>query len=326
MGSGGSAGRLSDPLRPLTSSVRASTLPAGVLSTVHQGSRLNPGASEPSSEGGSRTSPSVSEFLQPSIPRPEGFGVVAPHHRPVDPERLRHLVSLPYGDSTVSPSFHPSGRLDGLPGPAGRPPAGSCSSRFASLSSLRGRGKDVPVQGPLFWSHNCAPSFHKNYGSRFRHPPQVWGQDASLPGRLAHPGLFGARLFTVEGQAPDSMHRTGHPGQPHEMSLVPTQSLVYLGMEIRSLPFIARPTPVRVSNLLRLIEEFLSTPSPPASLWRRLLGHLSSLTLLVSGGMLRMRLLQFCLRDQWDFLDDQFQVSWSPLCREDLLWWARVAQ
>ena len=97
-------------------------------------------------------------------------------------------------------------------------------------------------------------------------------------------------------------------------------------MEIRSLPFIARPTPVRVSNLLRLIEEFLSTPSPPASLWRRLLGHLLSLTLLVSGGMLRMRLLQLCLKDQWDFLDDQFQVSWSPLCRENLLWWARVAQ
>ena len=102
-------------------------------------------------------------------------------------------------------------------GPAGRLPAGSCSSRFASLSSLRGRGKDVPVQGPLFRSHNRAPSLHENYGSRFRHPPQVWGQDASLPGRLAHPGLFEARLFTVEGQAPDSMHRTWHPGQPHEI-------------------------------------------------------------------------------------------------------------
>ena len=109
-------------------------------------------------------------------------------------------------------------------------------------------------------------------------------------------------------------------------SLVPTQSLVYLGMEIRSLPFIARPTPVWVSNLLRLIEEFLSTPSPLASLWRQLLGHLSSLTLLVSCGILRMRLLQLRLKDQWDFLDDQFQVSWSPLCLEGLLWWARVAQ
>ena len=86
-----------------------------------------------------------------------------------------------------------------------------------------------------------------------------------------------------------------------KLFLVPTQSLVYLGMEIRSLPFIARPTPARVSNLLRLIEEFLSTLSPPAFLWRRLLGHLSSLTLLVPGGMLRMRLLQLCLKDQWGF-------------------------
>ena len=109
-------------------------------------------------------------------------------------------------------------------------------------------------------------------------------------------------------------------------SLVPTQSLVYLGMEIQSLPFIARPTPARANNLIRLIEEFLSTPSPLALLWRRLLGHLSSLILLVSGGMIRMRLLQLCLKDQWDFLDDQFQVSWSPLCREELLWWSRVVQ
>ena len=109
-------------------------------------------------------------------------------------------------------------------------------------------------------------------------------------------------------------------------SLVPSQSIVYLGMEILSLPFIARPTPTRADNLIRLIEEFLSTPSPPAFLWRRLLGHLSSLILLVPGGMIRMRLLQLCLKDQWDFLDDQFQVSWSPLCREDLLWWLRKVQ
>ena len=39
-----------------------------------------------------------------------------------------------------------------------------------------------------------------------------------------------------------------------------------------------------------------------------------------------MRLLQLCLKDQWDFLDDQFQVSWSPLCWEDLLWWSKQVQ
>ena len=31
-----------------------------------------------------------------------------------------------------------------------------------------------------------------------------------------------------------------------------------------------------------------------------------------------MRLLLPCLQDQWDFLDDQFQVSWFPLYREFL--------
>ena len=317
LGSGGSAGWLSDPLRPSTSSIRASSLPAGVLPTVHQGSRLNPGA---------LTSPSVSGFLQPSIPRPEGFGVVAPHHRSVDPERLHHLVALPHGDSSVSPSFHPPGRLDGLPGPAGRLPAGSSSSRFASLSSLCGSREVVPVQGPLLRSYNRAPGLHEDYGSRFRHPPQVWGQDASLPGRLAHPGLYRTRLFTIEGQAPVTLHQTWHPGQPHEVvsSSHSVTSVSRHGDSVSA--FYSSTYSRRVNNLLCLIEEFLSTPSPPASLWCRLLGHLSSLTLLVSGGMLRMRLLQLCLKDQWDFLDDQFQISWSPLCREDLLWWARVAQ
>ena len=217
LGSGGTAGWLSDPLRPSTSSIRAPTLPAGVLPTLHQGSRLKPGASRPSSEGGSRTSPSVSGFLQPSLPRQEGFGVLAPHHRFVNPERLHHLVTLPRGDSSVSPEFHPSRRLDDLPGPARRVSSGSSSSRFASFSSFRGRREALPVQGPLLRSYDRTSSLHKDYGTSVRHPPQAWGQDASLPGRLAHPGLFKDSLSSVEGQAPVSLYRTWHPGQSHEV-------------------------------------------------------------------------------------------------------------
>ena len=320
LGSGGSAGRLSDPFRPSTSSFRAPTLPAGVLPTVHQGSRLNPGASTSSSEGGSRTSPSVSGFLQPPIPRPEGFGVVAPHHRPGDPERLRMetpqsvlrsirpgywMVSLDLQDAYLQvPVHHDSRRY----------------LRFV----VEGRTYQFRVlcfglmTAPQVFTRIMAPFsaiLHK-YGVRMLRYLDDWlilasSELACLQSR--------DRLLTVCTELGIQVNLT-------KSSLVPTQSLVYLGMEIRSLPFIARPTPAQVSNLLRLIEEFLSTPSPPASLWRRLLGQLSSLTLLVPGGMLRMRLLQLCLKDQWDFLDDQFQVSWSPLCREDLLWWARVAQ
>ena len=144
-------------------------------------------------------------------------GSWAPHHRSVDPESLRHLVALPHGDSSVSPELHPPRRLDDLPGPARRVSSGSSSSRFASLSSLRGGREALPIQGPLLRSHDHASSLHEDYGTSVRHPPQAWGQDASLPGRLAHPGLFRNRLSSVEGQAPGSLYRTWHPGQPHEV-------------------------------------------------------------------------------------------------------------
>ena len=119
MGGGGSAGWLSDPLRPSTSSFQASAPPAGVLPSVHRGSRLDPGTSKPSLEGGSTSSPKVSGFLQPSLPRLECSGVLDTHHRSVDPEPIHHLVTLSHGDSSVSPEFHPPGHLDSLSRPAG---------------------------------------------------------------------------------------------------------------------------------------------------------------------------------------------------------------
>ena len=109
-------------------------------------------------------------------------------------------------------------------------------------------------------------------------------------------------------------------------SLVPSQDMTYLGMQILSVRFVAKPTETRVVNLLNIIEEFLSSPDPPAALWRRLLGHLSSLTLLVKGGILRMRSLQLRLRSKWNFRDDYLRISWDPLCQEDLLWWSWAIQ
>ena len=91
-------------------------------------------------------------------------------------------------------------------------------------------------------------------------------------------------------------------------SLVPSQDMTYLAMRILSVRFIVKPTETRIVNLLNMIEEFLSPPSPPAAPCRRLLGHLSSLTLLMKGGMLRMRSLQLRLRSKWNFRDDYLRI------------------
>ena len=326
LGSGGTSGWLSDPLRPSASSIRASALPAGVLPSVHQGSRLNPGASKPSSEGGSRASPTVSGFLQPSLPRPEGFGVVAPHHQSVDPERIHHLVTLPHGDSSsVLNSIRPGDWMISLDLQDAylQVPVHHNSRRFIRFV-VPGKPYQFRVlcfgltTAPQVFTRIMAPvsAILHRHGIRMLRYLDDWLILASTEIACIQSR---DRLLSV-------CKELGIQVNFKKSSLVPTQSLVYLGMEIQSLPFIARPTPARANNLIRLIEEFLSTPSPPAFLWRRLLGHLSSLILLVSGGMIRMRLLQLCLKDQWDFLDDQFQVSWSPLCREDLLWWSRVVQ
>ena len=48
-------------------------------------------------------------------------------------------------------------------------------------------------------------------------------------------------------------------------SLIPSQDMTYLGMQIQSVRFIAKPTETRVANLLKIIEEFLSSPAPPSS-------------------------------------------------------------
>ena len=108
-------------------------------------------------------------------------------------------------------------------------------------------------------------------------------------------------------------------------SLIPSQDMTYLDMQIQSVRFMASPTATWVGNL-KIMEDFLSSPDPPAALWRRLLGHPSSLTLLVKGGILWIRCFQIRLRSRWDCRDEFLRIPWDPLYQEDPLWWSWAIQ
>ena len=326
MGSGGTAGWLSDPLRPSTSSIRASALPAGVLPSVHQGSRLNQELQNLLRKGAVEPAPQSPGFYSRLFLVQKASGswrpiidlstlneyITSSRFHMETPQSV--LISICPGDWMIS--------LD-LQDPYSQVPVHHDSRRFLRFV-VAGKPYQFRVlcfgltTAPQVFTRIMAPvsAILHRHGVRMLRYLDDWLILASTEIACIQSR---DRLLSV-------CKELGIQVNFKKSSLVPTQSLVYLGMEIQSLPFIARPTPARANNLIRLIEEFLSTPSPPALLWRRLLGHLSSLILLVSGGMIRMRLLQLCLKDQWDFLDDQFQVSWSPFCREDLLWWSRVVQ
>ena len=85
--------------------------------------------------------------------------------------------------------------------------------------------------------------------------------------------------------------------------------------------FEAFPSPDRVSTLLTQTTEFVSFRLQNVVSWHCLLGRLSSLCHLVSGGRLRMRSLQLLLRDHWDFVEVSVVLSWTLEIESDLLWW-----
>ena len=102
-------------------------------------------------------------------------------------------------------------------------------------------------------------------------------------------------------------------------------SLVYLDGDF-GLCLFGSTSSRRFKNLLRLLEDFLSTKSPPASLWHRILGHVS---------LLSFSSLTGCSDGGCSGLASRINgISWTTSFRspgslsgESLLpWWTRVAQ
>ena len=104
-------------------------------------------------------------------------------------------------------------------------------------------------------------------------------------------------------------------------TLLPSQQIVYLGIRIDSQTFRASTTSSRIEKFFSIAEEFLSSELQSAKSWRVLLGHLASLTHLMSNGLLRVRALQLALKRGWDFRDEEILVPWDVPSRDDLRWW-----
>ena len=109
---------------------------------------------------------------------------------------------------------------------------------------------------------------------------------------------------------------------PSKSSLVPTQTLDYLGMTLETSPLRVFQTLKRVQKFSLLLQDFRSDRLHPVSVWRSLLGMMSSMSAIVPGSHLRMKTLQLRLNAAGPLLVDGDLVSWDDGCIGDLRWWS----
>ena len=217
MGRGGLTRGIQDPILSGTSLPRP-TPPHAFLSPVfHQGKSLGEGFLRSSPQTSHRTGPSDSRLLQSPICSPEGLWVLATHHRPIYPEHIYRVTTLPYGDSSVRPTLHSPGRLDDLTGPSGRIPSGSNPPGITSVSSLHHGRSPIPVQGTVLRANNCPSGLYKAHSSNIRHSPSLRYQDAQVSRRLVDPSRVQDHLYSSEGQAPASVRGAGTTSEPRKV-------------------------------------------------------------------------------------------------------------
>ena len=209
LGRGGLARGIQDPILSGTSLIQPTSPHALLFPVFHQGKSLGEGVSRSSPQTSHRTGSSDSRLLQSPIRGPEGLWVLATHHRPVYPEHIHRVTTLPYGDSSVCPTLHSPGRLDDLTGSSGRLPSGSNPPGIASVSSLHHWRSSIPVQGTVLRANNCPSGLHKAHGSNIRHSPSLRCQDAPIPRRLVDSSQIQDHLYSSEGQAPASVRGAG---------------------------------------------------------------------------------------------------------------------
>ena len=161
----------------------------------------------------------------------------------------------------------------------------------------------------MLWADNCPSGLYKANSSNIRHSPSLRYQDAQISGRLADSSRIQDHLSPGEGQAPASVRGAGTTSQ--------SQEVVLNSISGHDLSRHADP----ISSVHCKTDRDKGSESPQDHR-----GHLSSLILLVKGGMLRMRSLQIRLRSRWDFRDELLRIPWDPLCQEDLLWWSWAIQ
>ena len=274
-----------------------------------------------SCEGGNQDRSSFPWLLQPSLCDSQGHWWVAAGDRPLTPQRLGGCLPFPHGVNSNRSPVSPGGRLDGIPGSPGCLPSGSGASIFSPVPEVLRGGVSLPVSRALCFGLSTAP---QTFTHVMTPVSSIMHRHGFL--RYLNDWLVLGSSFQEIVRVRDFLHWLccclGIMINVPKNSLDPSRTRDYLGMTISTSPLRVFPTLKRVQKLSLLLQEFRSDRQHPVSVWRRLLGVMSSMLALVPGARLHMRSLQLRLNAPGPFLLEEDLVSWDDCCLPDLRWWS----
>ena len=95
---------------------------------------------------------------------------------------------------------------------------------------------------------NCHSCLYTTVGSSVHHSTSLRRRDAPIPRRLVDSSRISDHWYPGEGQAPASVCGAGTTSHCRKSSLILSQDMTFLDMQIQSVRFIAKPTATWVGN------------------------------------------------------------------------------
>ena len=318
----GSEGRVSTTLCIPASIVANTYSPSELLPHFRQGVSSFCFCERLADEGCHRTGILRSWLLQSFICYSKGHGRLASSHQSFTTQLLCSPFSFSYGNLPVGPPFPAPRGLDDFHRPSGCVPPGSCPPGISVVPQVC-LGHQTFQFRVLCFGLSSAPQV-------FTH---VMAPISSIMHRFVYQILRYLDDWLVLGSSFQEItwardfllwlcRELGVQVNLAKSSLTLTQTLNYLGITLQSTPLRAFPTQARIRKVLSLVEEFSSSREQPLSLWRSLLGVMSSMSALVPGSRLRMSPLQLRLNVAGPKLSEDVLVSWDDSCLPDLRWWS----
>ena len=234
----------------------------------------------------------LSGLLQSPFRNTKGHWWLASGYRLVIPQPVCAPVPFSYGDSTVSTPIPPIWRLADFSQPPGRIPPSACPPAVSEVSVPLYQLPGVSILGPMLWFVIRASCLHACHGPGLLHHALFWLPHSSVFGRLAGPWLLPIGDHSGEGLPSSTLCRPRHSNQLSQELSSTCPALGLSRDDPPVTPLRAFPTQARIHKVLCLVDEFSSSPEQPLSLWRSLLGVMSSLSTLIPGSRIQMQSLQ----------------------------------